>query len=158
MAYGGALTSAISLTGGLGQRATGDGPSNKSIALDAFGAVPLLGRFGSAVRTATISGRLSGEETAAGEIIDVGHAGIHQFPGIKQGKSQFFDGENLGRLSDTNKVMGVLQKNGYVRYVLRAEHSVGVDRTSGLPTNLYTVIKKKDGSVVTLFPGTSMKG
>lgn len=32
-------------------------------------------------------------EAATGEVVDVGHAGIHQFPGIKAGKSQFFDGE-----------------------------------------------------------------
>jgi RHS repeat-associated protein len=86
---------------------------------------------------------------------DVGHANIHQFPGIKIGKSQFFDGENLGDLSNTDNVSGTLQKNGNTRFVLRAPNEVGVDRTTGMPTDVYTVIRKPDGSVLTMFPGTS---
>lgn len=91
------------------------------------------------------------------EVADVGHAGIHQFPGIKSGKSQFFDAEDLGKLSDTSSLSGTLQKNGNTRYVLKRGSDVGVDRTSGLPTNVYTVIRKPDGSVLTMFPGTSPK-
>jgi hypothetical protein len=94
-------------------------------------------------------------EAAAGEVADVGHAGIHQFPGVQAGKSQFFDGENLGNLSNTDAVTGVLQKNGNTRFVMRGANDVGVDRTTGLPTNIYTVIRKPDGSVLTMFPGTS---
>lgn len=86
---------------------------------------------------------------------DVGHAGIHQFPGIAAGRSQFFDGEDLGQLSDTRDASGVVQKNGNVRYVLHGADDVGVDRTTGLPTNIYTVIRKPDGSVLTMYPGTS---
>lgn len=97
-------------------------------------------------------------ETGEGTAVDVGHAGIHQYPGVTAGKSQFFDGENLGGLSNTDGVTGVLQKNGNTRYVMRGTQDVGVDRTTGLPTDAYTVIRKPDGSVLTMFPGTSPKG
>jgi hypothetical protein len=47
-------------------------------------------------------------ETGEGAAVDVGHAGIHQFPGVTAGKSQFFDSEHLGGLSNTDGVAGVL--------------------------------------------------
>ena len=84
-----------------------------------------------------------------------GQAGTLDCRGVTAGKSQFFDGEDLGQLADTNGVNGVLQKNGNTRYVMRAPQDVGVDRTTGLPTDVYTVIRKPDGSVLTMFPGTS---
>jgi len=96
-------------------------------------------------------------EGVGSEVVEVGHAGIHQFPGVTAGKSQFFDGEELGSLSNTDGVSGVLQNNGNTRYVLRSSQGVGAGRTTGLPTNIYTVIRKPDGSVLTMFPGTSPK-
>ncbi|MFF0264793.1 hypothetical protein [Kribbella sp. NPDC004536] len=87
--------------------------------------------------------------------VDVGHAGIHQFPEISAGKSEFFGDVNLGALSRTEGVEGVLQGNGNFRYVLRGTGDIGVDRTTGLPTDIYTVIRRPNGSVVTMFPGTS---
>jgi hypothetical protein len=105
--------------------------------------------------TKGLEGDADDTETNSGDAVDVGHAGIHQFPGVTQGKSQFFDGEDLVELSDTDGVTGVLQKNGNTRYVIRASHDVGVDRTTGLPTNVYTVIRKPNGSVLTMYPGTS---
>ena len=90
---------------------------------------------------------------------DIGHAGIHQFPGTLAGKSQFFDDVDLGGLASRTKGMdGFLQTNGNTRYVLRNPGGVGVDRTTGLPTDVFTVIRRPDGSVVTMFPGTSPKG
>ena len=100
-------------------------------------------------------GELAAAKDAETAAVDVGHAGIHQFPGITAGKSQFFDGVNLGRLSDTGDLAGVAQKNGNIRYLLRGQGEVGVDRTTGLPTDIYTIIRKPDGSVLTMFPGTS---
>lgn len=88
---------------------------------------------------------------------DIGHAGIHQFPGVIGRKSQFFDGMDLSKLSDTSDAAGVLQKNGNTRFVMRGSGNVGVDRTTGLPTDTYTVIRKPDDSVLTMFPGTSPK-
>lgn len=96
-------------------------------------------------------------ETGEGAAVDVGHAGIHQFPGATAGKSQFFDDENLGGFFNTDGFSGVLQKNGNTRFVMRGSQDVGVDRTTGLPTNVYTFIRKPDGSVLTMFPGTSPK-
>jgi RHS repeat-associated protein len=89
---------------------------------------------------------------------DIGHADIHQFPGIQAGKSQFFDNVNLDNLSDTGGIRGILQNNGNMRYVLRAPSDIGVDRTTGLPTDVYTVIRNSAGRVVTMFPGTSPMG
>jgi hypothetical protein len=79
------------------------------------------------------------------------------FPGVKAGKSQFYDDVDLGGLSKTDDVEGVLQANGNTRYVKRHPSEVGVDRTTGMPTDVYTVIRRRDGSVVTIFPGTSPK-
>jgi len=89
---------------------------------------------------------------------DIGHADIHQYPGIQAGKSQFFDQEDLGGLSDTSGNDGILQNNGSMRYVLSRAEDIGVDRTTGLPTNIYTVIRAASGRVVTMFPGTSPMG
>jgi hypothetical protein len=97
---------------------------------------------------------------SADEAADIGHAGLrHQFPNTLKGKSQFYDDVNLGELASRTKGMdGFLQTNGNSRYVLRNPVGVGVDRTTGLPTDVFTVIRRPDGSVVTMFPGTSPKG
>lgn len=97
---------------------------------------------------------------SADDAADIGHAGLrHQFPNTLRGKSQFFDGVDLsGLASRTKGVRGLLQSNGNTRYVFRNPDAVGVDRTTGLPTHVFTVIRGADGSVVTMFPGTSPKG
>lgn len=51
-----------------------------------------------------------------------------------------------------------MQANGNVRYVLNTAEDIGVDRTTKLPTNIYTVIRTGAGRVVTMFPGTSPMG
>jgi hypothetical protein len=55
-------------------------------------------------------------------------------------------------------VPGYLQTNGNTRYVMRGDGNIGVDRTNGLPTDVYTVIRRPDGSVVRMLPGTSPMG
>ena len=97
---------------------------------------------------------------SADEVADIGHAGLrHQFPNTLKGKSQFYDNVDLGGLASRTKGMdGFLQTNGNTRYVLRNPGGVGVDRTTGLQTDVFTVIRRPDGSVVTMFPGTSPKG
>lgn len=97
---------------------------------------------------------------SADEVADIGHAGLrHQFPNTLKGKSQFYDNVDLGGLASRTKGMdGFLQTNGNTRYVVRNPGGVGVDRTTGLPTDVFTVIRRPDGSVVTMFPGTSPKG
>ena len=118
----------------------------------ALGDLAVQRRFVAQIRSAGFAAE--GADAAA---VDVGHAGIHQFPGITAGKSQFFDGADLGQLSNTDGLTGVVQQNGNLRYVLRGAGDIGVDRTTGLPTDIYTVIRKPDGSVFTMFPGTSPK-
>ncbi len=105
-------------------------------------------------QSATGSSVAAEDGTAAA---DIGHAGIHQFPDVLAGKSQFFDNVDLGQLSDTTGLDGTLQANGNTRFVLHAPEDIGVDRTTGLPTNIYTVIRGPDGNVITMFPGTSPK-
>lgn len=112
----------------------------------------VVGGLATSIAMGGISGAAERADAAA---VDVGHAGIHQFPGIAASKSQFFDGADLGGLSNTGDLPGVVKKNGNIRYVLRGSGDVGVDRTTGLPTDIYTVIRKPDGSVLTMFPGTS---
>ncbi len=94
------------------------------------------------------------------EVADIGHAGLrHQFPNTLPRKSQFFDDIDLGALSSRTRGMdGFLQPNGNTRYVLRHPGGVGVDRSTGVPTDVFTVIRRPDGSVVTMFPGTSPMG
>jgi RHS repeat-associated protein len=83
----------------------------------------------------------------------------HYWKGTRTtGKSQFFDQVDLGQLSNTSGRAGIRQPNGNVRYVIRGDGPVGVDRTTGLPTNTYTVIRRPNGDLVTMFPGTSPKG
>ncbi|WP_109508517.1 putative T7SS-secreted protein [Nocardioides speluncae] len=84
-----------------------------------------------------------------------GHSERHQFPGTWAGKSQFFDAVDLRALSDTDGVVGFVQKNGNTRYLMHASSDIGVDQVTGLPTDVYTVIVKPDGEVLTMFPGSS---
>jgi hypothetical protein len=92
---------------------------------------------------------------------DVSHAADrHLWSGTNTaGKSAFFDGTDLADLAgETAGRVGYAQPNGNIRYVMRGDGLVGVDRTTGLPTDVYTVIRKSDGLLVTLFPGTSPMG
>jgi RHS repeat-associated protein len=111
--------------------------------------------FGDESAALMFGGEGEAEEASEEIATDVGHAGIHQYPGIEAGKSQFYDNVNLGDLSDTNGLQGTVQSNGNVRYVLQAPEDIGVDRSTGLPTSLYTVIRGPAGNVITMFPGTS---
>lgn len=113
--------------------------------------------------SAPVSGALKHCRVAAksaDEVADIGHAGLrHQFPNTLARRSQFFDDIDLGALSSRTKgVDGFLQPNGNTRYVLRHPGGVGVDRTTSVPTDVFTVIRRPDGSVVTMFPGTSPMG
>jgi hypothetical protein len=130
---------------------------NFMCALHDAGALTLIGLLAVSPLGAESAPAIEAAESAEGAVVDVGHAGIHQFPRATAGKSQFFDGANLGQLSNTDGLTGVVQQNGNIRYVLRGPADVGVDRTTGLPTDIYTVIRKPDGSVLTMFPGTSPK-
>ncbi|NYG58753.1 hypothetical protein BJ980_001676 [Nocardioides daedukensis] len=116
--------------------------------------------FGDVLKVPKQFNNIADAAKSADEVADIGHAGLrHQFPNTLKGKSQFYDNVDLGGLASRTKGMdGFLQTNGNTRYVLRNPGGVGVDRTTGLPTDVFTVIRRPDGSVVTMFPGTSPKG
>jgi RHS repeat-associated protein len=86
-----------------------------------------------------------------------GHPGAHQFPRTQANKSQFFDGIDVVALSNTRGVAGTLQSNGNTRYLMHGLSDVGVDKSTLLPTNIYTVIRSPDGSVLTMYPGASKR-
>lgn len=69
--------------------------------------------------------------------------------------STFWDGTDLAQLADTSGAIGLRQANGNIQYVMSRGPSVGVDFQTGLPTNVFTVIRKPGGDLVTIFPGTS---
>ena len=69
--------------------------------------------------------------------------------------STFWDGTDLAQLADTSGAIGLRQANGNIQYVMSRDASVGVDFQTGLPTNVYTVIRKPSGDLVTIFPGTT---
>lgn len=86
-----------------------------------------------------------------------GHVERHMAPWALDQRSQFFDGVNIEMLSDTTRATGYVQANGNTRYLMRAQSEVGVDRATGLPTDSYTVVRRPDGTGVTMFPGSSVK-
>jgi hypothetical protein len=88
---------------------------------------------------------------------NIGHAARHQYPEVGRKKSQFFDGINLEELANTEGRIGVMQENGRVRFEMTAKSDVGVDISTGLPTNRYTVIKETDGVTITMYPGLSVR-
>jgi hypothetical protein len=70
------------------------------------------------------------------------------------GRSQFFDQETVEGLVDGARgVQPRLVGNNYAREV-NAGVPVGVDRTTGLPTDFYTVVTNSNGHLVTAYPGT----
>lgn len=86
-----------------------------------------------------------------------GHVERHMAPWALDHRSQFFDGVDVEMLSDTTRATGYIQGNGNTRYLMRAQSEIGVDRETGLPTDIYTVIRRPDGTGVTMFPGSSVK-
>lgn len=88
------------------------------------------------------------------------HAAERHLPGGVKNihASTFWDGTTtaaLARMADTTGRTGLRQGNGNYRYVMRGADSVGVDQHTGLPTDIYTVIRRPNGELVTMFPGTS---
>jgi RHS repeat-associated protein len=70
------------------------------------------------------------------------------------GKSVFNDDVIITRLiADADAVVPVPQGNGNLAYIVDAGRTIGIDRASGQATNVYTVITKPSGNLVTAFPG-----
>jgi RHS repeat-associated protein len=98
------------------------------------------------------------EEATAGEINVLNRGLLHTVEnhGIAAaGKSTFSAGENLVTLvKSATKLTPTLQANGRLQFVVDAGRAIGVDRNSGLPTSIYTVITDAARNLVTAFPGT----
>ncbi|MCP4308731.1 MAG: hypothetical protein GY788_28425, partial [bacterium] len=81
------------------------------------------------------------------------------FGGSTTQKSVFFDGEDITALiRQAEGTTPIPQPRGNLAYVVHADDVIGVDIATGLPTDLYTVITKPDGTLVTAFPGLPTGG
>lgn len=70
------------------------------------------------------------------------------------GKSLFNAGEDItGLINAAENVTPVQQANGNLQRVVDAGRPIGIDRVTGQPTNIYTVITTTAGNLVTAFPG-----
>lgn len=70
------------------------------------------------------------------------------------GRSQFFDQETVeGLVEQARAVQPLPLGRNYVR-VVNAGRAVGVERSTGLPTDFYTVVTNSNGHLVTAYPGS----
>jgi len=70
------------------------------------------------------------------------------------GKSLFNAGEDITALiKAAENVTPVQQANGNWQRIIDAGRPIGIDRVTGQPTNIYTVITTTAGNLVTAFPG-----
>jgi hypothetical protein len=70
------------------------------------------------------------------------------------GKSIFHGGEDVVSLVKAAEgVVAKQQTGGNFQRIVDAGRSIGIDRATGQPTSIYTVITDKAGHLVTTFPG-----
>jgi len=70
------------------------------------------------------------------------------------GKSIFSAGENISRLiRDVSSAARVQQSGGNFARVTDAGRAIGIDRATGRPTSIYTVITNAAEDLITAFPG-----
>jgi len=70
------------------------------------------------------------------------------------GASIFSESEDLEKLlKEAEKVEPELQRNGRYRRTIDAGRAIGIDRSTGKPTSVYTVITEESGDLVTMHPG-----
>lgn len=84
-------------------------------------------------------------------------ADAHLFGGSRLGgRSQFWDQEDPTDLINAAQNVMPMQDpdTGNWVYTVNAGRSIGVDRTTGLPTDMYTVVTNSNGHLVTAYPGT----
>jgi RHS repeat-associated protein len=73
------------------------------------------------------------------------------------GKSLFFDGpqqEVQALIQAAGRVAPTAQQGGNFQRIVDAGRPIGIDRATGQPTSVYTVITNAAGELVTAFPGT----
>jgi len=101
----------------------------------------------------------TGRDSSGG--IDLSGAGLqhatsrHSVGGSQNvNASTFNSGENLGALAAAAAGQPATQQsNGNFRTTVYAGRMIGTDRTTGAPTDVYTVITTPSGRLVTEFPG-----
>ena len=70
------------------------------------------------------------------------------------GKSVFLNGGNLTQLiKDSGRCSPVQETNGNLQRIVDAGHNIGIDRATGNPTSMYTVITDQSNVLITAFPG-----
>lgn len=70
------------------------------------------------------------------------------------GKSLFDASESVNTLvSEGESLQPIQQAGGNFERIVQAARDVGIDRTTGLATNVYTIITNAAGDLVTMFPG-----
>ena len=70
------------------------------------------------------------------------------------GKSLFDASENVNTLvSEGESIQPIQQAGGNFERIVQASREIGIDRTTGLATNVYTIITNAAGDLVTMFPG-----
>lgn len=70
------------------------------------------------------------------------------------GKSKFSDPSEVSNLiKQATHHPGIQQRNGNYARIVNAGRNIGIDRVSGKPTSIYTVITRPSGDLVTAFPG-----
>ncbi len=73
---------------------------------------------------------------------------------LSKGKSLFNAGEDVtGLIRAGEGVPTTVQIGGNFQRIVNAGREIGMDRTTGQPTSVYTVITDKAGNLVTSFPG-----
>jgi hypothetical protein len=111
----------------------------------------------SATRSATVTTRaISGPIRVTGERL-VHISENHTVAGTATaGKSIFFAQEDVIALIERAGSSPPVKQawGGNFERVVDAGHPVGIDRLTGLPTSIYSVITKANEQLVTLFPGT----
>ena len=71
------------------------------------------------------------------------------------GTSIFSHGENIPALiREAAKVVPVQQAGGNFQRIVDAGRAIGIDRATGQPTSIYTVITNAANELITAFPGT----
>ena len=100
------------------------------------------------------------ERAAAGTALNITGAGLahvierHTVGGAQTaGKSIFASKENIVALMrNATSVAPVKQPGGNFARVIDAKRTIGIDRVTGMPTSIYTVITNEVGELITAFP------
>lgn len=124
---------------------TGNKLNSGERALAGVSALPLLGIVGD-------FGRISVSQNRIQHVID-----RHTLTGSKfvEGKTSYFnDGINIQSLIEkASDYTGQTTKNGFIERVIDAGKNIGVDRSSGKQTSIYTVITDIKNKFITSHPG-----